>query len=104
RTSTVCHTPPTWRAEPENAPVSVIEGSIDPRAAVAPPRGIARIGDFVALTKPRVMSLVMFTAMVGFVVAPGQRDALTGCLALLCIAAGGGRRRGPQRVGARRTP
>ena len=68
--------------------MSVIEGSIDPRAAIAPPRGVARIGDFVALTKPRVMSLVMFTAMVGFVVAPGQRDALTGCLALLCIAAG----------------
>src|SRR5437763_14581786 len=36
------------------------------------------------------MSLVMFTAMVGFAVAPGRRDALAGCIALLCIAAGPG--------------
>jgi protoheme IX farnesyltransferase len=70
--------------------VSVIEASIDPGAAVAPRRGVARIGDFAALTKPRVMSLVMFTAMVGFAVAPGRRDALAGCIALLCIAAGAG--------------
>ena len=48
------------------------------------------MGDFVALTKPRVMSLVIFTAAVGFAVAPGRRDALTGCIALLCIAAGAG--------------
>jgi protoheme IX farnesyltransferase len=70
-------------------PVSIIETNIDPGTAVAP-RGVARIGDFAALTKPRVMSLVLFTAMVGFAVAPGPRDALTGCLALLCIAAGAG--------------
>ena len=36
------------------------------------------------------MSLVIFTAMVGFVVAPGRRDALTSCIALFCIAAGAG--------------
>jgi heme o synthase len=71
-------------------PVSVIEASIDSGAVAAPRRGAARIGDFLALTKPRVMSLVMFTAMVGFAVAPGRRDALTGCIALLCIAAGAG--------------
>ena len=59
-------------------------------AAIAPRRGAARIHDFVALTKPRVMSLVMFTAAVGFAVAPGRRDVLTGCIALLCIAAGAG--------------
>ena len=70
--------------------MSVIEGSIDPGAAIAARRGVARIGDFLALTKPRVMSLVMFTAMVGFTVAPGRRDALAGCIALLCIAAGAG--------------
>jgi protoheme IX farnesyltransferase len=70
--------------------VSVIEASIDPGAVAAPRRGAARIADFLALTKPRVMSLVMFTAMVGFAVAPGRRDALAGCIALLCIAAGAG--------------
>jgi len=36
------------------------------------------------------MSLVMFTAMVGFTVAPGRRDALTGCIVLLSIASGAG--------------
>ncbi len=59
-------------------------------AAIAPRRGAARIHDFVALTKPRVMSLVMFTAMVGYTVAPGLRDALTGCIVLLSIAFGAG--------------
>ena len=68
--------------------MSLLEASIDPSAAA--PRGVARIGDFLALTKPRVMSLVMFTAAVGFAVAPGRRDALTGGIALLCIAAGAG--------------
>src|SRR5712671_5115150 len=70
--------------------MSLLEASIDPGGAVAPRRGVARIGDFLALTKPRVMSLVVFTAAVGFAVAPGRRDALTGCIALLCIAAGAG--------------
>ncbi len=59
-------------------------------AVIAPRRGAARIHDFVALTKPRVMSLVMFTAMVGYTVAPGRRDALTGCIVLLSIASGAG--------------
>jgi protoheme IX farnesyltransferase len=71
-------------------PVSIIEASVDSSAAVARRRAVARIGDFATLTTPRVMSLVLFTAMVGFAVAPGPRDALTGCLALLCIAAGAG--------------
>src|SRR6266550_5156827 len=70
--------------------MSLLEASIDPGGVVAPRRGVARIRDFTALTKPRVMSLVIFTAMVGFVVAPGGRDALTGCIALFCIAAGAG--------------
>lgn len=58
--------------------------------AIASRQRASRIGDFVALTKPRVMSLVLFTAVVGFVVAPGKRDALTGGIALLCIAMGAG--------------
>jgi protoheme IX farnesyltransferase len=58
--------------------------------AIASRQPASRIGDFVALTKPRVMSLVLFTAVVGFAVAPGRRDAVTGGLALLCIALGAG--------------
>src|SRR5258708_6273234 len=50
----------------------------------------ADIGDYVALTKPRVMSLVVFTALVGLMVAPGSIDPFTGVIALLCIAAGAG--------------
>jgi heme o synthase len=58
--------------------------------AIASWQRASRIGDFVALTKPRVMSLVLFTAVVGFAVAPGGRDVVTGGLALLCIALGAG--------------
>src|SRR5215475_13352504 len=50
----------------------------------------ANIGDYVSLTKPRVMSLVVFTALVGLMVAPGDIDPFTGVVALLCIAAGAG--------------
>ena len=50
----------------------------------------ASIGDYVALTKPRVMSLVVFTALVGLMVAPGGIDPFAGVVALFCIAAGAG--------------
>jgi protoheme IX farnesyltransferase len=50
----------------------------------------ANIGGYVALTKPRVMSLVVFTALVGLMVAPGRVDPFAGAVALLCIAAGAG--------------
>jgi heme o synthase len=48
------------------------------------------VGDFVALMKPRVMSLVVFTALVGLLVAPGQLEPGPGLVALICIAAGAG--------------
>jgi len=47
-------------------------------------------GDYVALLKPRVMALVVFTALVGMVLAPGKIDPFLGLLAVLCIAIGGG--------------
>src|SRR6476660_10516830 len=53
-------------------------------------RSHASLGDLVALMKPRVMSLVVFTALVGLLVAPGRLDPLIGFVALLCIAAGAG--------------
>ena len=52
--------------------------------------GLARVGDYLALTKPRVMSLVVFTAVVGLVVAPGHLDPMVGSIAILCIALGAG--------------
>ena len=48
------------------------------------------VRDFVALLKPRVMSLVVFTALVGMVAAPGSLPPLIGAVALLCIAVGAG--------------
>ena len=53
-------------------------------------RSHASFGDLVALMKPRVMSLVVFTALVGLLVAPGHLDPLIGFVALLCITAGAG--------------
>jgi protoheme IX farnesyltransferase len=49
-----------------------------------------RTGDYLALTKPRVMSLVVFTAVVGLLVAPGHLDPFVGIGEILCIAAGAG--------------
>jgi protoheme IX farnesyltransferase len=48
------------------------------------------VGDFIALMKPRVMSLVVFTALVGLVVAPGDLHPALAVIALLCIAVGAG--------------
>src|SRR5438067_10510209 len=51
---------------------------------------LAGVGDYVALMKPRVMSLVVFTALVGMAVAPGHLHPVIGFTALLCIAVGAG--------------
>src|SRR5712691_13084632 len=50
----------------------------------------ARLPDFVTLMKPRVMSLAVFTALVGLMIAPGQLDPLIASVAILAIAAGAG--------------
>jgi heme o synthase len=49
-----------------------------------------RVSDFVALTKPRVMMLAVFTALVGLSSAPVRLDPLTTLAAVLAIAAGAG--------------
>ena len=50
----------------------------------------ASVGDYIALLKPRVMSLVVFTALVGIVAAPQTINPVIGFAALICIAIGGG--------------
>ena len=50
----------------------------------------ATVGDYFALLKPRVMSLVLFTGIVGLVLAPGSIPLATAFTALLCIAVGAG--------------
>jgi len=47
-------------------------------------------GDFVALLKPRVMSLSIFTAVVGLLMAPNPVHPAIGAIALLAIAVGAG--------------
>jgi protoheme IX farnesyltransferase len=50
----------------------------------------ATVGDYFQLLKPRVMSLVLFTSVVGLVLAPGHVHIATALTALLCIAVGAG--------------
>jgi len=52
--------------------------------------GEARVEDYLALLKPNVMQLVVFTAIVGLVVAPGGINPLIGIIAVVCIAIGAG--------------
>jgi protoheme IX farnesyltransferase len=53
-------------------------------------RPAATVGDFFALLKPRVMSLVLFTALAGIIVAPGSVHVMTAFCGLLCIAIAAG--------------
>src|SRR6266849_6459662 len=48
------------------------------------------VGDYLQLLKPRVMSLVVFTALVGLVAAPGSMHPVLAIASLLCIAVGSG--------------
>jgi protoheme IX farnesyltransferase len=48
------------------------------------------VSDFIALLKPRVMSLVVFTGLAGMVMAPGELHPFLAAVAILCIAVGAG--------------
>jgi protoheme IX farnesyltransferase len=48
--------------------------------------------DFFALTKPRVMTLVIFTGLCGLLAAPGPIHPVIGFVTILCIAVGAGAR------------
>ena len=52
--------------------------------------GGARVEDYFALLKPRVMSLVVFTAIIGLLLAPAGINPVVGFIAILCIAIGAG--------------
>ncbi len=52
--------------------------------------GGSSAGDYLALLKPRVMSLVVFTALAGLYVAPGTPHPFLAFVAILCIALGAG--------------
>ncbi len=58
--------------------------------AITAESGQGSVGDYFALLKPRVMSLVIFTALVGIVAAPGDLHPWLAAVALLAIAVGAG--------------
>ena len=51
---------------------------------------LSEVGDWIALLKPRVMSLVVFSGLVGLLVAPGSLHPVLALTAILCIAVGAG--------------
>lgn len=62
----------------------------EPATQASPAVSMAQPEDFFQLLKPRVMSLVIFTAVTGLVVAGGDLDWLSSAIAILCIAVGAG--------------
>jgi protoheme IX farnesyltransferase len=62
---------------------------IDAVAALPGP-SLAGVEDYLALLKPRVMSLVVVTALTGMVAAPGDLHPVLMAISLLCIAVGAG--------------
>jgi len=58
--------------------------------ALAPVGGEARVSDYFALLKPRVMTLVVFTGFAGLLAAPGTLHPLLAAVAVLCIAVAAG--------------
>ena len=58
--------------------------------AVAAEDGFAEVRDWVALLKPRVMTLVVFTGLIGLLVAPGHLNPVLDAVAVLCIAVASG--------------
>ena len=65
-------------------------GSAHTASTLAANGGQGTAGDYIALLKPRVMSLVVFTAVVGLFAAPGELHPWLGFVTILCIALGGG--------------
>ncbi len=59
-------------------------------SALPTSRAPARWQDFLQLLKPRVMSLVVFTAITGMVCAEAPINPILGAIAVLCIAVGAG--------------
>jgi protoheme IX farnesyltransferase len=57
---------------------------------LAPHISEAEVGDYVTLLKPRVMSLVIFTALVGLMIAPVHVHPVLAITSLICIAVGAG--------------
>ena len=67
--------------------------TVENGGAQAPPNAsadLSEVSDWFALLKPRVMTLVVFTGLVGMLVAPGGIHPVLGVAAILCIAIAAG--------------
>ncbi len=67
-----------------------IRGTIPATGLAYAEPSLATVSDYIALLKPRVMSLVVFTALTGLAVAPAHIHPVMAFTALLCIAVGAG--------------
>jgi heme o synthase len=63
---------------------------VDDGIALLPRISEAAVSDYIALLKPRVMSLVVFTALVGLMIAPGHFHPVLAFTSIFCIAVGAG--------------
>jgi heme o synthase len=70
--------------------MKTIANSLSTLRLISRPRFMARLPDFIALMKPRVMMLAVFTALVGLASAPRSLDPFHTLIAVLAIAAGAG--------------
>src|ERR1700759_2911682 len=52
--------------------------------------GSAELGDWISLLKPRVMTLVVFTGVIGLLIAPGHLNPVLAFTAILCITVAAG--------------
>ena len=68
----------------------MVEAGLNGSAEVLNPAEGGDVAEYFALMKPRVMFLVVFTALVGLVAAPGHMHPVLAVAALLCIAVGAG--------------
>jgi heme o synthase len=64
--------------------------AVPPQDDVQPTKRLAEWKDYFNLLKPRVMSLVVFTALAGYLSAGGDHNPILGALSILAIALGGG--------------
>src|ERR1700684_2317072 len=69
----------------EQAPLLLQAGVLQ-----AAPTQAAEVGDWIALLKPRVMTLVVFTGVIGLLIAPGHLNPVLAFTAILCITVAAG--------------
>ncbi len=75
---------------PEPVPVVLESPAVPTAEARVRAQALAGPADYVSLLKPRVMSLVVFTGLVGLVCADTPMNPVLAVIAVLCIAVGGG--------------